>query len=445
MISFTFRFLFSFVDLAYASVLGRDEVAAIAFYIPFNAVYIAVWVGLSAGFTASLSAAFGNRDESRIKSLKKGIMRIFFTLIPCLTVLGGSLYFLVPHLGLEPGLAEAFQIYGMTLLIGLPLTGFWSIYPDSVVKAHHDTRSTMFAGLLASVTNVLLNTLFVFAFGMGIFGIALATVLSRFASLGYASYRCRALEHARQTPDYDRGPGAGYSSPVRNILKLSVPASLTYALTAGEGAVINRVLISMPDSTLAIASYGVYYQLLMLSLMPAVASSVALLPYLGRFVPEGRHDHIRNDLGRTMGMVAIFALLFTFPTGWFFARPVAEFFLAQGDTAGFVLDDGNLQVLRFLPLAALAALPFLFMRPVFEALQQPRRGIQVSILRFVVFSLPLLVGGRYAAEAMGFAPLSGMICGLILASGAASLMTWSMANRILRNAAAKDAQAASRA
>ncbi len=432
MISFTFRFLFSFVDLAYAGLLGRDEVAAIAYYIPFNAVYIAVWVGLSAGFTASLSAAFGHRDETRIRALKGSLLKILRRLVPSLALVGASLYFVVPHLGLEKGLADAFRIYGMTLLIGLPLTGFWSIYPDSVVKAHHDTRSTMIAGLLASVTNVLLNTLFVFAFGLGIFGIALATVLSRGVSLAYASHRCRTLENDRLSRDFDRGDQGPWPSPMRTILGLSVPASLTYALTAAEGTLINKVLTGMPDSTLAIASYGVYYQLLMLSLMPAIATSVAVLPYLGRFVPEGRHELIRQDLRKTMGMVAAIALLLTIPAGWFFARPLAEFFLAQGDSEVLELGPSSLQVLLFLPFASLAALPFLFMRPVFEALHQPRLGIKMSICRFVLFSLPLLVAGRYLAEPLGISPITGMVCGLILASAMASALTWHLASRSLR-------------
>lgn len=434
-ISFTLRFLFSFVDLAYAGLLGRDEVAAIAYYIPFNAIYIAVWVGLSAGFTASLSAAFGHRDEARIRSLKAGILKILRHLVPCLALIGSGLYFVVPYLGLEPGLADAFQIYGLTLLIGLPLTGFWSIYPDSVVKAHHDTRSTMIAGLLASITNVLLNTLFVFGFGLGIFGIALATVLSRGVSLGYASHRCRVLEAARLSTDFDQGDHGPMPSPVPTILKLSVPASLTYALTAGEGAMINRVLTGMPDSTLAIASFGVYYQLLMLSLMPVIATSVAVLPYLARFVPEGRHQLIRRDLRRTMVMVAVIALLLTIPAGWLFARPLAEFFLAQGDTRALELGPNSLQVLLFLPFASLAAMPFLLMRPVFEALQQPGLGINMSICRFVLFSLPLLVAGRYLAEPVGLSPIAGMVCGLILASALASALTWHLANRCLSAAA----------
>ena len=86
MVSFTLRFLFTFVDLAYAAVLGEDAaaVAAIGFYAPLQSIYIAIWVGLSAGFPACLSKAFGHRDDVRIRQLKRSMLRLLAVLVPVL-------------------------------------------------------------------------------------------------------------------------------------------------------------------------------------------------------------------------------------------------------------------------------------------------------------------------------------------------------------------------
>jgi Na+-driven multidrug efflux pump len=177
-VSFTLRFSIQTVDLVYAALLDDPSaVAAIAFWIPFHATYVALWVGLSAGFTACLSNAFGHRDESRVKALGRAMLRLMGVLVPVLSACGVALWFLVPTFGLDHALTESFRVYGTTMLIGLPLTGFWSIWPDSVIKAHHDTVSTMVAGLVAAATNIVLNSLFVFGCGLGLFGIALATVV----------------------------------------------------------------------------------------------------------------------------------------------------------------------------------------------------------------------------------------------------------------------------
>ena len=83
---------------------------------------------------------------------------------------------------------------------------FWSIIPDSIVKAHHDTRSTMWAGIWSNVINVVLNTIFTFVFHWGIFGIALSTVVGRFGGLVYAQRRARAHEAAREARGADLSP-----------------------------------------------------------------------------------------------------------------------------------------------------------------------------------------------------------------------------------------------
>ena len=92
-------------------------------------------------------------------------------------------------MGLEPETARNFQIYGTVLIGGSAFTTFWSIIPDSLIKAHQDTRSTMWAGIWSNLINVALNTLFVFAFHWGVFGIALSTVLGRIGGLVYALVR----------------------------------------------------------------------------------------------------------------------------------------------------------------------------------------------------------------------------------------------------------------
>ena len=43
-------------------------------------------------------------------------------------------------------------------VLGVATCGFWSILPDSIIKAHHDTTSTMVAGIISGVANLVLNT-----------------------------------------------------------------------------------------------------------------------------------------------------------------------------------------------------------------------------------------------------------------------------------------------
>lgn len=430
-VSFTLRFMFTFVDLAYAAVLGDDNaaVAAIGFYAPIQSIYIAVWVGISAGFTACLSSAFGHRDEARVTQLKRGMLSILSWLVPALVLLGVGIYTLVPYLGLEPEMERAFRIYATTLTIGMPLAGFWSIYPDSIVKAHQDTRSTMIAGLASSFCNVGLNTLFVFAFGWGIFGIAFATVVSRFVGLAYAIHRTRVLERGRGAFPEPEEP-RDWPAPVGTILRLSVPGATTWLLAAFEIWIINQLLLRMPDSTTTIAGFTVYYQMMQFALMPAAGTSVAVIPYVALVLPTGDVERIRRELKRTvLGIVAL-AVAMTVCMGWIFAEPLSEFFVKRRDSEGTVGPQA-LDALRLLPLGVLAAVPFFIIRPIFEAAHRPKLGVRISVARFVLFSPPLLLLGSYLGPQLGLDGLRGMILGLIAATAIAAAWTWRTAHRVL--------------
>ena len=436
-VSFTARFLFTFVDIAYAAVIDDSNaaVAAIGFFAPIQSVFIAIWAGLSAGFTASIAHAMGAGDRGRVTALKRAMVRILIVLIPSLALtIGGGVQLVVPWLDLEPRFADAFTTYATTIGIGMPLFGFLSIYPDSIVKAHQETRSTMVAGLASTVANVILNTLFVFGFGLGIFGIALATVLSRLAGLGYAMHRAGILERAA-------GAEAGaasraWPSPYTAILQLAAPGALAWLLQAGEQTVVNKVLAGLPDATTAIATYGVFNQLLMLALMPTTACAIAVVPWVARLMPAGERIRIGRELGQVLAGLLGIALVMTLMMGFVFAAPLAEFFVAQKPGADPAAPSPALGPLRFLPIAALAAIPFLLLRPFFEGAHRPRIGMSVSIVRFGLLGPPLIWWSPAVAAALGLRGVEGVILGVATAAAIAAAWTASRARAVLRAASA---------
>lgn len=441
-ISFTLRNVFSLVDLGFATSLENSPsaVGAISFWIPFQMFYIALWVGLSAGFTATLSQAFGVRRQSLVSGLRRAITRILIGLISALILLGIGLQFAVPLFGLEPDLAHDFTVYGTILAIGFPITGFWAILPDSIIKAHQDTRSTMIAGFLSTGTNATLNAIFVFVFGWGLAGIAIGTVVSRIPSLVYALVRARKLEAARlerwaedpSTSEKGEEIIAQLEKPGRRIFELGTPSTFAFVLTALEASFVNTLLLALPDSTEKIASWGVFSALLQLSVMPIVGSAVAVLPWLARLVPEGRISVIRRELLSAAGLCAILSLLLTLLPAFVYSEDIARRILTKD---GFV-DPGSLalaiDVLRLLPIVALASLPFILLRTSFEALNHARLAVVASLLRFVLLSFPCLWIGREIGLETGLGAIRGMALGLAVSAGIASVFVVVAVHRKVR-------------
>jgi len=414
-VSFVMRAAFTLVDTIYAATIGDAAVAAIGLTVPFEFLMIAVWIGLSTGLTACLSRAMGSHHGRRIQQYLRVSRRLVWVVTPVFVLIGAGIAALGPRLGLGTEVGRSFQIYGSTLIAGSALTSFWSIIPDSVVKAHQDTRSTMWAGIVSNVINVGLNTVFVFVFEWGVFGIAFSTVLGRLGGLAYAIVRARAHERRREAAERDTVPGED-PSPYRSILALAVPSSLTFALMAGETAVVNLLLGSTDHPTEAIAAYSIFYRVVLFALNPMIAASVALLPYSARRFGERDVRGIQRGLAQVgVATVAYCALVVTplvYPAAPWVASRLAESPLTAEYTAF---------LLRIVPLACLMGAPFLLSRPVFEGMQRGGPGLVMASLRYVALTPIAAWLGMRVAESWNRPGLYGLAIAILVVSAVTSV------------------------
>lgn len=420
-ISFVMRSAFTMVDTAYAATLGDAAVAAVGFTVPFEFVLIAVWVGISTGLTACMSRALGAHEDDKLAQFQRVSFRIIACMIPLFLLLGLAIWFFAKKIGLDPRVAESFQIYGTVLLGGSALTAFWSLIPDSMIKAYQDTSGLMWAGICSNLANIIMNTIFVFVFHWGIFGIALSTVLGRIAGLIFSLRRVRAHEARRRSESATNGYVAGLDpTPLKSILRLALPSSANFVLIAVETGLVNWLLSGLDDSTPALAAYSINYRASMFCLNPVMALGVALLPYCAsRF---GARDVIGFKRGvREAWMAAVIYAVLATPLLYALAPWLARVLSETAQTRDFAT-----ALLRMVPAALFANMGLLLCRPAFEGLNQGRPGLLMALTRYVVLAFPSVLAGMSLAEMLGHPRIYGAVGGLIAASAVSSLifMTW---------------------
>lgn len=413
-VSFMMRAAFTFVDTIYAATIGDAAVGAIGLSIPFEFLMIAVWVGLSTGLTSCLSRSMGANEGAKIAQYLRSSWAMVLVISPVFIILGAVIWFAAPRLGLEENVYQSFRVYGSVLIGGSAFTMFWSVIPDSVVKAHQDTRSTMWAGIWSNVTNLILNTLFLFVFHWGVFGIALSTVIGRLAGLAYALHRAAYHERRRLAADID-GVADEDPHPFRSILSLAVPASLSFMLMAAETAVINALIASMEHATAAIAAYSIYYRVALFAVNPIIALSVALLPFAAKRIGEGDAGGLRRGLRQVALVTIVYAVGIVAPVMLLAAPPLARWLAESPLTAEYATF-----ALWIVPVGTLASAPFLLCRPVFEAMGRGKPGLAMAVLRYFFLTLPTAWLGIRIATALGQPQLYGLLLGLVLVAALTS-------------------------
>ena len=414
-VSFWMRSLFSFVDTYYASFLSDAAVAAIGLSFPFEFVMIAVWVGMSTGLTSNFSRAMGAGEETKLQQYLKATWTLVLLCIPVFVLLGAGCWLFAEKLSPDHEVARQFAIYGSVLVGGSALTLFWSVLPDSIVKAHGDTKATMWAGIWSNVINVVLNTIFTFAFHWGIFGIALSTVLGRFGGLVYALRKAAGHEAARKAKGLPSVPGRD-PRPYRALFVLAVPSALSYVLMASETGVVNWLLKGLENGREALAAYAIYYRVFQFVVMPAIAASVAMLPFAARRIGEKDVAGVRGGL-RQAHLAAVAYVAVAAPVLFFLAPPLARHLSGSSVMIAYLVP-----ALRVVPLAALLATPFFLCRPVFEGMGRGRPGLTMSLLRYVVLAAPAALGGLWLAPRLQISQVLGLVGGLMAATAVSSLV-----------------------
>lgn len=415
-LSFWMRAAFTFVDTAYAATIGDSAVAAIGLAVPFEFIMIALWVGMSTGLTSCLSRAMGAGESEKIEQYQTATWKLIAGIAPLFLILGAGIWYTADDWGLKEDVAQMFKVYGAVLIGGSAFSSFWSIIPDSMVKAHQDTKATMWAGICSNIINVILNTVFLFVFDWGVFGIALSTVLGRFGGLAYALKRAREHEDKRKAELKEVKEGKD-PTPMKSLLGLALPSSAAFVLIASEAGFINYLVASYEHSKEALAAYSIYYRVSMFFLNPIIAIGIALLPYLA--TRYGAKDTAGFKVGVRDATLATLAYVIFFigPLLYFLAPWLSSAFAEEALTAEYTQFG-----IRLVPLSCLAGAGFLLCRSIFEGMQQGKPGLMAALFRYIILTAPGLWLGIEIAQDQGEPELYGVLVGLIAVSGVSSVV-----------------------
>lgn len=262
MLSGILQLLFNAADIIVVGrFVGHQALAAVGSTSSLINLLVNVFIGLSVGTNVLVANYYGAKKDAQVSET---VHTSVLTSLICgaILILAGLLLAgpLLTLMGTPDDVLDQATLYMRIYFAGMPVIMLYN-FGSAILRAIGDTQRPLYFLLLAGVINVLLNLLFVTQFGMGVAGVALATVLSQLVSAGLIVYTllksegCFRLELHRLKIHPDR---------LRQMIRIGLPAGMQGAIFSISNVLIQSSInsfgsVAMAGSTAAANIEGFVY------------------------------------------------------------------------------------------------------------------------------------------------------------------------------------------
>ena len=235
MLGNVFQQLYTVVDTAIVGkALGVGALGALGATDWLTWMIIGMVQGLTQGFSIRMANQFGAKqfDDLRHTVALSVILSAFAALI----LLSLSQFLALPLLKLLKTPDEVISgslLYIRYIFAGIPITTAFNLLA-AILRALGDGKTPLYAMIVAALTNIALDLLFVLVFHWGIAGAAIATLIAQFFSCIFCYIHIRKIDILRLKAEDFRLSG----HLVLHLLGLGTPMCLQNAIIAVGGMII---------------------------------------------------------------------------------------------------------------------------------------------------------------------------------------------------------------
>ena len=407
-IGLLFQQLYNTVDtLVVGQFVGQQAQAAVGSTGPIINTVVGFCAGLATGASVVISQRYGAHDD---RGLSKAVhTTVALTFLVSLIATGIGLLIITPMLRFMQTPEDVMPESGCYLTIyfaGISGVLFYNL-GSGILRAVGDSRRPLFFLILSALVNTGLDLLFVLSFGMGVDGVAYATVLSQILS---AILIMVTLTREKSTYGIRWRELRVDRESLKLILKLGLPSSIQSAITAFSNVFVQSYINYFGSACMA--GYGVYGKIDAFALIPVQSISMSSTTFVGQ--NWGAKQIARARTG--VRAATIMSLVSTAVLGllvFVLAKPLMGFFSPEPE----VIEYG----IRFIHIVTPFYIAICFNQIYAGAL----RGIGdatmptvIMLISFVVFrqiylAVTRALGAGFVAVALAY-PVGWILCSTLL-------------------------------
>ncbi len=291
MVGNLFQQLYTVVDAAIVGkVLGVDALAALGAVEWLNWLILGVMQGLAQGFSIFMAQKYGAGQEADLRKAVAASVILSAAAALFLTLAGqGTADYVLTLLNTPEEIKPVSMEYLRVLFGGIPIVMGYNL-AASVLRALGDGKTPLLAMVVAAVTNVVLDLVFVMGTEMGVMGAALATVIAQFLSVVYCVLHIRKIRILRLTrEDF-------YMKKELNLrlLYLGMPMAFQNIVISVGGMIVQTVVNGF--GVIFIAGFTATNKLYGLLETAATSYGYAITTYTGQNVGAGKYSRISRGM-----------------------------------------------------------------------------------------------------------------------------------------------------
>src|SRR6056297_989835 len=291
--------IYNLADTYWVSRIGDTQIAAITLVWPIIFLMISIGIGISIAGTAIISQYIGAGLLEKAEIVAGQVISISFLISAAIGF--PSAYFassIVSAIGGTGELLTEATSYLQVIFMGLPMMFLFFSF-TTIKQGQGDTLTPMKYGAVSLLLNIILDPIFIFTFGLGIKGAAMATVFSRGIFAIYDMYKLFSnvdgsisMNMKLLKPNIDDS---------KKLLSVAIPSSVGQATEAFGFTILTMFVLSFGEST--VTAFGITNRINSLILMPAMGIGTALATIIGQNIGADNIDRAKQAV-RTSALLS---------------------------------------------------------------------------------------------------------------------------------------------
>lgn len=361
--------------------IGATAIAAINVVLPVSFFIAALGMAIGIGGSSVISRALGSQNKS--KALKTFGNQVSLTLLLTLTMVVFGLWFadnIIDSFGGKGAIFEPAKVYYKIVLYGVPFLAL-CMMGNTVIRAEGKPRFAMYAMMIPSVGNLILDYLFINVMDYGMAGAAWATTISYVLCFIYIIWFFNSKHSELKIGFLHFGLQLSVVKEIASLGFVTLARQATVSITY---LFMNNILYHY-GGEISVTAYAIVGRMLMFAMFPVLGMTQGFLPIAGFNYGAQNYDRVRRTLNTAIKYASILATV-VFLVLMFFPETITKMFTT------------DVEVLKQTPSAmrwVFAATPIIAIQLIgaayFQAIGKAIPALLLTLTRQGFFFIPLIL------------------------------------------------------